>query len=484
MSLNPEVLGISLLTSRDRFVDDLLHFCNNFHYLYPIIPIIIGGIGATILRHSLSQWTSVTGVVCGEGEIALRKCLENLQTGKDLFGIPGVIVNGMNEDSFILAKTIADLDKLPFLARDTVVERSRVHGESASEYQMSIYAGRGCYGQCRHCSIKGYLSCCDGKAYRQRSIDKLVNEIRYCYETYGNRRFLIWDDCFISPKKQGLDKICKFINQIVKHDLSISFGIQTRPDSISEDIIMSLISAGLKFIFIGVENFNQNELDFLNRQMTVKTIHKAVRILFKCGFSPNAFSELRMRSGHIVFTPFTTIQSIRDNLKYFLEYDIPLRKLTYHLRVYTGTEMWKLLKGKKLFSTNRDGMPNFEFTDQKAEAVFRQFQKVFKPIVELYERMRNIEKVIDYHSYGNWDIQPVRAFRVQTDSILKDHFAGLSQLLEARSVSFGDIQDFFKPIIDFTSRQSINGIRLIHENNYETKIPIFMEKVVKIGQWN
>lgn len=389
-----DFVGISVLTSADNSINVVTRMAGVIKKILPNTIVGCGGVGASLRYKEFINIPYVDLVMIGEGERTITSVAEYIEKGnKNGFdNIPGVVTK--NGKGFIKQDMIQDLDSIPFMARDTLDERIKnLSKEMIRQFEVRIFCGRGCFGTCTFCANYSVASLCNGYRVRQRSVESLVIEMEELHKKYGVNRFSFWDDNFLSVGEAGLQKAKKIKDQFSKLSFKPIFGIQTRVDTITDEIVSLLKSVGLQNVYLGVENINQEELKLLGKQVSPEQIKEALRILYKYGYSYDSESPYRLRIGYIAFTPYTTIRAIRENFEFIKEFEIPINKLNKKLLAFHDTPIRTLI--------DRDGLLTedfyWHFNKPGVEQLYKAIETITKSYSRLYDKVRYISKVCKFN---------------------------------------------------------------------------------------
>jgi len=150
-------------------------------------------------------------------------------------------------------------------------------------FSMNIGTTRGCPFKCNWCAKPIY-----GNRYNSRSPENVVAELKMLQQRYGFTHIWFCDDIF--GLKPGWVKA--FADLVQQEGLSFRFKMQGRVDLLlQENNILDLARAGCDNIWMGAESGSQKILDAMDKGTTVDQIHKATRLLKKCGIKPSFFIQ-------------------------------------------------------------------------------------------------------------------------------------------------------------------------------------------------
>ena len=351
---NPAVLGVSMLdqTKAKGFalIDAVCQSGFNG-------KIVLGGYFPTFSATDiLRDFPRVDYIVRGEGELTLYELLESLLRNKNssLSDIAGLSYRKNGEVAENPARPlITDLDILPPVDRPFAPQVLRA-GQA-----LRIFATRGCWGHCSFCDIVALYGRAPGKQWRRRSVTALVNELASLAETYNSHHFIFNDDQFLVKGQKALVYVEEFAAELEKHHLDISFDLMCRADTVSRPVMLRLKSVGLKRVFLGLESFDQRQLQRYNKGISMRQNLRALRILQRL--------EVDVIASVILADAYTTLY---DLLKQFAV----LFRLTRHyfnsrkcqisinkkLEVYRGSAVYALYKQAGLL-TKDDYLTGYDY---------------------------------------------------------------------------------------------------------------------------
>ena len=191
--------------------------------VFPDVPVVLGGIYASLCHDHAARTSGADLVVKGPGEPWLAGILKDF-TGFDL------------KDER-LQKLPPDLDALPFPALDL-------------QHKMTyapILTSRGCPFSCEYCA-SSYLE----PKLRQRSPENVYKEIEYWHEKYQIRNFAFYDDALLVNAE---DHAFPLFERIIAKGLDLYFhtpnALHIR--GITKKAADLMFKAGFKTIRLGLE---------------------------------------------------------------------------------------------------------------------------------------------------------------------------------------------------------------------------------------
>ena len=218
--------------------------------IFPGVPIILGGIYATLCPEHAEQVVQPDVVVSGEGEVSIFQVLRQF--------IPDVP----------LPKIADGLDARPNAAYDLYPQL----------VTMPILTSRGCPYRCSFCA-----SFLVAKGYRRRSPEKVVDEIEYYYRHHGVRNFAFYDDALLLRKHKHIIPILEgIISRKIRANFHTPNGLHAR--EIDVELADKMFRAGVKTIHLSFETANPQRLQDMNSKVTLDDLRMATENLEQVGF--------------------------------------------------------------------------------------------------------------------------------------------------------------------------------------------------------
>jgi len=334
LPIEARVVGISALQAQ---ADGMAGLVKGIRASGSSVPIVLGGQFPTFCYDRLLvDFPEIDAIIRGEGESPFLDMVRRIAEGKDWRDIPGVAFRRNGE---VVANDppplIADLDSLPFPARDTLPAVRSVGA------MVAVASSRGCPHRCTFCSTPTFYRLSPGRPWRMRSAENVVEEIKSLVADHDVRQFIFVDDNFIGVGERGKERAREIAERIIQANLQVEFHLLCRVTDIEEELFTLLQRAGLRAVGLGVESGNQRQLDTYGKGTTVEDNKRAILTLRKIGVEPGI--------GFIMADPYFTAQELLENMQFLKEVGIKLSDLTFplgELWVFDGATILDRLKSE------------------------------------------------------------------------------------------------------------------------------------------
>jgi len=244
----------------------------------PSTTTILGGYHPSGDPHEiLKKFPQADFAFISETEIAFPFFLEEInKKDPNLSIVPNLIWR--NGDKIIInsLKIIDDLDEIPFPAWDLMDPRTypeAPHGGFFKSFPTApIIITRGCPMECTFCAGKSITT----KEIRKRSINNVIEEMKFLKVKYGVNDFLIEDENFTLHKNLVYDFCNQLINQQLKVTWSCPSGV--RLDTLDLAILQLMEESGCHSLAVGVEFGSQRIHDLTKKNLTIKIIKERISL--------------------------------------------------------------------------------------------------------------------------------------------------------------------------------------------------------------
>lgn len=202
-----------------------------------------------------------------------------------------------------------DIDRMPDYEGFGIDEYHKRH---PIKY-MGVLTSRGCPYSCTFCA----QTC----MYRLRKLDRVFDEIEEYVRKY-NIEMVVFNDNTLNINKSRWMSICSRIE--------IPWCAAIRCQPFDEEMAKAAKNSNCKYLVVGVESFNQEKLDRMNKKIKVKQIIRALDLLDKY--------KIDYHGNILVGFEDETLADITDELK-----TVPLKYSLYPAMVqpFTGTQNGK-----------------------------------------------------------------------------------------------------------------------------------------------
>jgi len=272
---DPKIVGISASTQTYK---NALKVARISKETNPEIKTVLGGPHVTFTFEECLSHPQVDIVVRNEGELTMLE-LCRLVLKKSIGRLEGIKGITYRENGKVISNLarplIHDLDALPFPAKHLLpLHLYKIPG--------NIITGRGCPGKCIFCAAAAM----SGGAYRFRSAENVIAEMKTTIELFGIKFFFIVDDTFtVLPERTKV--ICHGLRKLsAELGSDIQWACESRVDTVSKGLLMEMAQAGCTGIQYGVESGSQRILNSIRKAITIEQIENAVRWASEAGIGP------------------------------------------------------------------------------------------------------------------------------------------------------------------------------------------------------
>ena len=344
--LDPGVVGLSVMTFQRRTAERIIDLVRG---LKPGVKIVVGGYDPSLAAEAYEPM-HVDFLIRGEGEVTFRELLRSLERGSGLEKICGLSHrNGQNGSSWV-----HNPDRAPHRLEDGEIRLPRRETRVLRGYTLLgrqvdvIETSRGCTYDCSFCSIIEMR----GRNFFTYSFDRVLADIRDAHDHGARTIFLVDDNIMLNVRR--FQALCEAIIAAGLND--IDYFVQAMTSSIAnhgETLAPLMKRAGFRYVFLGIENILENDLEFLrasakntardNGHSTGNATRKAIDYLHRHG--------MLVVGGLIVGNPGDTRESIDANLEFARRYvDWPYIQ---HPTPYPRTPMTKDFRDQGLIQNER-----------------------------------------------------------------------------------------------------------------------------------
>jgi hypothetical protein len=204
--------------------------------------------------------------------------------------------------------------------------------------------------------------------WRGRSPENIFEEIK-CFYDRGVTDFYFSDPNFIGPGKAGRERLLRLLEML--SPLRITFGMETRPNDLDDEVVAALVGSGLTSLLMGVESGSAAMLKAIKKHASTVAASDAIALCWRHGIDPEI--------GFLMFLPDCTVADLTANFNFLKENGLLTRldrtaNLLCHKQIvlrgtagYTGYAEQGRLHPRGIFGFEGE----IEFLDQRVAQLAR-----------------------------------------------------------------------------------------------------------------
>jgi radical SAM superfamily enzyme YgiQ (UPF0313 family) len=340
---NPEVVGLSVMTFQRHTAHRIVDLARS---LKPEVRIVVGGYDPSLAPDAY-EGMGVDYIVRGEGEVTFRELLRALEKNSGLEGICGLSRREGNRWVHSPARPVHRLEDGEILPPNRAARVLRGYTLLGRQVDV-VETSRGCTYDSSFCSIIEMR----GRNFHTYSFERVLRDIRDARDRGAKTIFLVDDNITLNVRR--FEQLCQ---AIIKAGLnSLDYFVQAMTSSIAshgEMLAPLMRRAGFRYVFLGIENILENDLDFLratakntardNGSNSGNATLRAIDYLHR--------NRMYVVGGLIIGNPDDTRESIEANLAFARTYvDWPYIQ---HPTPYPRTSMTQQFRERGLITNER-----------------------------------------------------------------------------------------------------------------------------------
>jgi radical SAM superfamily enzyme YgiQ (UPF0313 family) len=296
------------------------------------VPVVWGGIHATLLPEQTLERPEIDYVVQGEGERTLEELVAALEKREPVGDIPGV---WRKESGRILhgpPRPFIDLNAEPFLEYG-LVDVSQHTRTVFGVKRLSFATSRGCSAPCAFC----YSTVVHRRRFRALSADVTLEHIKEFTRRYGVRGLRPTDANFF----HDLDRARAILEGVVRQKLDVVFTrLHIRFDTLkrlSDDDLTLFERAGVRCLAMGIESGSERIRGLLHKPIDEEELHALNVRLRRFSIMPVYF--------FMIGFPTETPTDLKATVDLFMKLPADNPKVYVSVNVYApypGTELFDL----------------------------------------------------------------------------------------------------------------------------------------------
>jgi anaerobic magnesium-protoporphyrin IX monomethyl ester cyclase len=300
--------------------------------------VLVGPHVSALPEETLKLDPAVNVIARGEYDYTLRDIARAVEKGGDFEDVAGITFrrNGtilQTEDRPL----INDLDRIPFVSK--VYQRHL----NVRDYfyaicqcpEITIITGRGCPHRCTYCV---YPQTFQGRRYRARSAENVVEEFQYIAETFPFVKEIFIEDDTFTVDRGRCREICR---RLIEAKNRIDWTANARAD-VDFETLRLMKEAGCRLLCVGVESGNQEMLNNIKKGVSLNRIKRFFKDAKKAG--------ILLHGCFLVGNRGESRESLQETISFAKELN-PDTAQFFPLMVYPGTEAYRLAKEDNLIQT-------------------------------------------------------------------------------------------------------------------------------------
>lgn len=337
---------------------------------------------------TLTAAPDVDFVVRGEFDYSVVEVAE----GRPLSEVAGISYRDKATGRFVHnpdRPLIHDLDSLPMATE--VYKRDLDYREYEIPWikypYVSFYTGRGCSSKCVFCLWPQTYS---GNAYRTRSVESVVSEVRLILKNYPDVKEIFFDDdnfCEDQPRAVAIAEAIR--------PLGISWGCNSKVNTKFETL-KAMRESGMRVIMVGYETGSQEILNNVKKGTTIEQARTFTKNCKELG--------IMVHGAFVLGLPGETSQTIESSIRLACEMDPDTIQVSL-ATPYPGTKFYDLCVREGYIDprdlVNQEGYQScvLNYPGITSQEIFMGVEKFYK---RFYYRPKYVVKVL-YNAFKSLD---------------------------------------------------------------------------------
>ena len=343
--INPQLVGMSVMTFQRKTALKIAALLKSLNL---DIQIAVGGYDPSLAAHAyMEPGSGIDFIVRGEGEVTFRELVRALENRQGFGNIAGLSYrrDGQWHDNPPRPVHTLEGDEIRLPNRKSRVLR----GYTMLGRQVDVIeTSRGCTFDCSFCSIIQMR----GRNFHTYSFDRVLADIRDARAHGAQTIFLVDDNITLNVHR--FEELCKAIVAAGLNDIEyIIQGMTSAIANHGETLAPLMRKAGFKYVFLGIENILEDDLQFLraSSKNVMRDNGKKVGNATLQAIDYIHRNKMYVVGGLIVGNPNDTRESVEANLRFARRHiDWPYIQ---HPTPYPGTPMTEDFRRQQLIINDR-----------------------------------------------------------------------------------------------------------------------------------
>lgn len=322
LELSPICVGTTCLTGEQiKYALEISRYVKSVS----AVPMVWGGIHASIMPEQTLGNPNIDIVVQGEGEVVFLELVQALSNQRPIESIAGIWYKKGGKITGTPPRDLLDLNTLPPVPYELV-------DLSVYTPELTLETSRGCPYRCRYCYNANYNR---GK-WRTMTTENVIKELRRIKEQYKCQSVLFIDDNFFVDVKHTR----AVLEAIVEEKLFSSWGsagmrIDT-VERVDESFIELMKKSGCYAIETGIESLSDKVLKIINKGITKQRILELNRLFGK--------HQILLSCNFVIGFPGEDVEDLKETSRAIVQMaeENPYMKITFIgiFQPYPGTALY------------------------------------------------------------------------------------------------------------------------------------------------
>ena len=338
--VQPEIIGLSIrnfdeldMASRVCYLPELKEVAGAIRESSQA-PLVLGGVGFTVMPRQLMAYLEADYGIVGEGERAFPELLNRLETGSDLKDLPGLILKENGGFRINPPVRIEDLDSIHPPDRSCMDLEQYVQNKGF----VGVISKKGCPQGCIWCPSPYY----PGRKVTLRNPVKVVDEIEGLKREQGISTFYFCDDIFNTPPDHA-KAVC---DEIISRKLEIIWGCDLNPATVSKDLLISMKRSGCVMVGPHFISASETMLQQMTTGFTLSNLERCCQLLEETEIPYSAFV--------ILGGPGETRDTIEESIRFCQGLKVSAIFYFTGVRILPNTGMEEWAREKRVVTSDEE----------------------------------------------------------------------------------------------------------------------------------
>lgn len=290
-------------------------------------PIVVGGSAFSLMPEEIMRTLNVQLGVVGEGETAIVALAEAIKQGLSFHQVPGLVT--LVEASYQGAEPARVQNMSTVVSPEHFVPDERYFSTQVVGPQPTygVQTKRGCAFRCSYCPVPSI----EGKPFRLRQPEEIVNEIRHLQKTSGLQRVFFTDSIINIPRRHAL----AFTQAMIDARLNVRWMAYANPLQFTQDMADQFVEAGCQILNFGIDAACEEMLASLQKDFSVEDIYNATAFCKKAG--------IRVIHSLLLGGPNESPETVQKTLEAVSKMAPHILTIAIGIRLYPQTPLWRKL---------------------------------------------------------------------------------------------------------------------------------------------